>query len=171
MSIVPESFHSRMPLRDAVGFNATTRSATAQAPDAATKGLATADKAASGLSLAAEVFMKKGVPKMTAQLFTSKVGMFGNLYSSGDARRKGDTAQAGISLLKGVASLGAARFYNLADGVGNAHETYSHYQASNFQSAMHSGTKLLLNVGGAVSPHVAIASAVFQLGTQLANPE
>lgn len=129
--------------------------------------LATADKTASAASLCADIFMKKGMPKMAAQLFLSKVGMFSNAYSSVQSFKKGDNMQAGISLAKTVAALGMGRIYNLADGLGNAEQAYRHYQSGDFESATLSGAKLLLNVGATFSPPVAIASAVFQVGIEM----
>lgn len=135
----------------------------------AAKHLGTVDKTASGASLAADIFMKKGVSKLAAQLFMAKVGMFTNVYSGAESFKKGDSLQAGISMLKGVAALGLGRFYNLADGLGNAEEAYRNYQSGDFESAAVSGAKLLFNVGATFSPPIAIASAVFQVGTELAK--
>lgn len=135
----------------------------------AASALGTADKTASGASLAAEIFMKKGIPKMAAQMFMAKVGMFTNAYSSMESFSKGDNVQGGISLLKSVAAVGMGRIYNLADGLGNAEEAYRHYESGDMEAAALSGAKLLFNVGATFSPHVAVASAVFQVGTELAK--
>ncbi|MBS7777954.1 hypothetical protein [Acidovorax sp. CCYZU-2555] len=131
--------------------------------------LGTVDKTASAASLVTDIFMKKGIPKLAAQLFMAKVGMFTNLYSGAQSYKKGDSLQAGISIFKAAAALGLGRFYNLADAVGNAEEAYRNYQSGDFESVAVSGAKLLFNVGATFSPPMAIASAVLQVGTELAK--
>lgn len=125
------------------------------------------DKTVSGMSLAAEAFIKKGLPKMSAQLFLAKAGVFTNMHGAATSWKQGAAVDAGLSLAKSAASLGTARFYNAADGLANASQGYRQYQAGDMRAAMQSGARLALNAASLFAPPpLAIASAAVQFGMQ-----